>query len=215
MSVDPLRFLALGDSYTIGEGVAAAARWPVVVARQLRACDISVADPEIVAVTGWTTDELAAGMDAATFQPPYALVTLLIGVNNHYRGRDPGNYRDEFAALLERAIHLAGGEAGRVLGVSIPDWGVTRFAKVEERDGARIGAELDALNAAAGRMVETAGGTWADITPISRRCGDAPGMLADDGLHPSGAQYALWAGRIAPLARALLAKQVPCHPTIP
>ncbi len=198
------RFLALGDSYTIGEGVPATTCWPCVVARRLQADGVAVDEPQIVAVTGWSTDELATGMETATFRPPYALVTLLVGVNNQYRGRDLPNYRDEFATLLARAVTLAGNDGGRVLGVSIPDWGVTRFAKVEERDARRIGAELDAFNAAARGMVEGVGGCWADITPVSRRCGDARDMLADDGLHPSARQYALWADVITPLVHRML-----------
>lgn len=204
MTGKPFRFLALGDSYTIGEGVPADARWPVVVARQLRAAGIAIDDPQIVAITGWTTDELDAGMDAATFEPPCDLVTLLIGVNNQYRGRDLANYRDEFTVLLGRAIVLAGGDAGRVLVVSIPDWGVTRFARENGRDGKTIAAELDAFNAIARHEAEAAGAQWADITPVSRQCADADGMLADDGLHPSGRQYALWAEVITPLARHIL-----------
>lgn len=207
MTGKPLRFLALGDSYTIGEGVSVDACWPFIVTQQLRASGIVIDDPDIVAVTGWTTDELAAGMDQATLEPSYDLVTLLIGVNNQYRGRDLANYREEFAALLARTIALAGGDARHVLGVSIPDWGVTRFAKTENRDGARIGAELDAFNTAAQQMVEAARGAWVDITPVSRQCADAPDMLADDGLHPSAMQYRLWAERIMPVARTVLTRQ--------
>ena len=96
-----LRYLALGDSYTIGEGVPAAQRWPQQLAQRLRADGIDLGDPQIIATTGWTTDELSAGMDAATLVPPYDFVTLSIGVNNQYRGRDTDNYRREFAALLK------------------------------------------------------------------------------------------------------------------
>lgn len=208
MTGKPTRFLALGDSYTIGEGVPAEARWPSLVTHKLRISGIVVADPDIVAVTGWTTNELAAGMNLATLDPPYDLVTLLIGVNNHYRGRDLANYREEFAALLARAIELTGGDARHVLGVSIPDWGVTRFARIEQRDGTRIGRELDAFNAAAQQMVEAAGGAWVDITHASRQCADAPDMLADDGLHPSATQYALWAEQIMPVARTVLTRRL-------
>jgi len=199
-----MRFLALGDSYTIGEGVPESARWPAVLARQLRDNGCAVDDPYIVAVTGWTTDELAAGMDAAAFAPPYDLVTLLIGVNNQYRGRDASNYRVEFRALLERAVALAGGRAEHVLAVSIPDWGVTRFARENGNDGARVATAIDAFNAAAREEAGQAGARWADITATSRRCGDAPDMLADDGLHPSARQYALWLPSILPPARAIV-----------
>lgn len=195
-------WLALGDSYTIGEAVAAHERWPVVLAQRLRHAGTPIGEPQIVAVTGWTTDELAQGMDAATLAPPYALVTLQIGVNNQYRGRPAEDYRGEFAGLLARAITLAGGRATRVVVASIPDWGVTRFAAEQGRDRARIAEELDAYNAIAGDVCRGAGVRFVDVTGISRR---HPELLADDGLHPSAAQYALWAQAIEPAARAALA----------
>jgi len=201
-------YLALGDSYTIGEGVAADERWPAQLARRLRALGIALADPAIVATTGWTTDELAAAMDAATFTPPYALVSLLIGVNNQYRGRALDEYRGEFAALLARAGALAGSPA-RVFVVSIPDWGVTRFARGQGRDAAQVGAAIDAFNAAARAIATAAGIPFVDVTTASREAGDGEAMLVADGLHPSAAQYALWTDEIVPVARALLEKAVP------
>jgi lysophospholipase L1-like esterase len=117
------RFLALGDSYTIGEGVAAEGTWPVQLARRLRADGIAIDDPVVIAKTGWSTDELIVAMDTAALAPPYALVTLLIGVNNQYRGRDIDNYREELAMLLRRARALAGTRPHHVTVVSIPDWG--------------------------------------------------------------------------------------------
>jgi len=198
------RFLALGDSYTIGEGVAADERWPLQLARALRARDIAIGDPQIIATTGWTTDELAAAMDAATFTPPYALVTLLIGVNNQYRGRSIENYREEFAGLLGRAIDLAGGDAARVIIVSIPDWGVTRFARDGGRDAVQIGYEIDAFNTVARAISTKHGNAFVDITPASREAGDHDDMLVADGLHPSSLQYALWTRLIEPaVLRAL------------
>lgn len=195
-------FLALGDSYTIGEGVDADERWPAQLARRLGALGVSVAEPLVVARTGWTTDELSAAMDAATLAPPYDLVTLLIGVNNQYRGRALENYRDEFALLLARACDLARTGARGVVVVSIPDWGVTRFAR--DRDARPIGADIDAFNAAA-RAVATAGGVaFVDVTAASRDAGDAQAMLVGDGLHPSAAQYALWTDEILPAARRAL-----------
>ncbi|MCE5231783.1 MAG: SGNH/GDSL hydrolase family protein [Mizugakiibacter sp.] len=202
----PPRFLALGDSYTIGEGVAPSGRWPAQLAARLRAEGIAVADPRIVAVTGWTTDELAAAMDAATFAPPYALVTLLIGVNNQYRGRGLDDYRGEFRALLERALALAGGEPRRTVVVSIPDWGMTPFARAQGRDAAAVAAAIDAFNAVNREEAEARGARWVDVTDLSRERGDAPDMLAEDGLHPSAAQYARWTQRILPAARAALAR---------
>ena len=123
-----MRFLALGDSYTIGETVDSAGRFPVQLARALRARKLNVADPEIVARTGWTTDELAAGIEIAAPAGPYSLVSLLIGVNNQYRGRDAEKYRAEFKSLVARAVEFAAGKPSRVLVLSIPDWGVTPFA---------------------------------------------------------------------------------------
>ncbi|MBK5260447.1 MAG: SGNH/GDSL hydrolase family protein, partial [Thermoanaerobaculia bacterium] len=123
------RFLALGDSYTIGEAVPESERWPVQLANALRARGIDVNGPQIIAKTGWTTDELNAAIDAADPRGPFDLVTLLIGVNNQFRGRDAEQYRGQLAALLQRAIGFAGGDAKRVIVVSIPDWGVMPFAE--------------------------------------------------------------------------------------
>jgi lysophospholipase L1-like esterase len=197
-----LTCLALGDSYTIGEAVAAHERWPAVLVQRLRRSGTPIDEPQIVAITGWTTDELAQGMDAAALLPPYDLVTLQIGVNNQYRGRPADDYRAQFAGLLDRAITLAGDRAARVVVASIPDWGVTRFAREQGRDRARIAAELDAYNALARAESERAGARFVDITGISRR---HPDLLADDGLHPSAAQYALWLEAIEPAVRAALA----------
>ncbi|MEO8779349.1 MAG: GDSL-type esterase/lipase family protein [Rhodanobacter sp.] len=194
----PLRYLALGDSYTIGEAVPAAARWPAVLVARLRRAGVVIDDPRIVAVTGWTTDELAHGMTEAALAPPYDLVTLQIGVNNQYRGRTTADYRLEFAELLARAITLAGNRPARVLVVSIPDWGVTRFAREQGRDPAVITAALNAFNASAQQQAAQAGAHFADITTISRHAADE---LASDGLHPSAAQYARWMTAILPVAR--------------
>ncbi|GAA0724878.1 SGNH/GDSL hydrolase family protein [Dokdonella soli] len=199
------RFLALGDSYTIGEGVAPQERWPVQLAHRLRADDIAIGEPEIIAKTGWTTDELSAAMDAAAFSPPYALVTLLIGVNNQYRGRDLDNYRAEFGALLARAIMLAGGRADRILVVSIPDWGVTRFAREPGRDPERIAAQIDAFNAAARAIAAEREVAFVDVTGISREAGDADDLLVGDGLHPSALQYTRWTAAIHDAAKRSLA----------
>ncbi|MGH8091656.1 MAG: SGNH/GDSL hydrolase family protein [Rudaea sp.] len=198
------RFLALGDSYTIGEGVAANEDWPHQLAAALRAQGVAIAEPEIVARTGWTTDELSAAMDTHAFHRPYALVTLLIGVNNQYRGRDLQNYRAEFRALLERAIVLAGCDAQRVLVVSIPDWGVTRFGTESGRDLAKVAREIDAFNASAAAISTTLHAHYVDVTAISRDRGGDTDMLAADGLHPSAAMYTRWTTAIAPMARSAL-----------
>jgi lysophospholipase L1-like esterase len=183
-----MRFLALGDSYTIGESVDSAGRWPVQLAKALRTRKLNVADPEIVARTGWTTDELAAGIEIAAPSGPYAMVSLLIGVNNQYRGRDAEKYRAEFKSLLAQAAAFAGGKASRVVVLSIPDWGVTPFAS--GRDRAKIGGEIDHFNATAKAETVAAGAHWVDVTPASRE--QRTGWTAADGLHPTAAQYARW-----------------------
>lgn len=194
-----LRILALGDSYTIGESVPVEQRWPVQLAALLRKRGLPVAEPQIIAKTGWTTDELSAAMDAATLTPPYDLVTLLIGVNNQYRGREVDNYRVEFRALLDRAIDLAGDRPDRVLVLSIPDWGITPFAREKQRDAATVAAEIDAYNAVNRGEAQRSGIAWVNITPMTREAATDTTLLAEDGLHPSGRDYARWAG-VADLA---------------
>jgi lysophospholipase L1-like esterase len=198
-----LRFLALGDSYTIGEGVAPDERWPLQLVARLRGEGIDIGEPRIVATTGWTTDELSAAMETADFTPPYALVTLLIGVNNQYRGRGVDEYRAQFRDLLQRAIRLAGGRAAYVIVVSIPDWGVTPFAAREGRDAAAIAREIDAFNTIASAEAASAGAARIDVTSISR-APESRGELVGDGLHPYGSQYARWVEAIMPVARVIL-----------
>ena len=200
-----LSYLALGDSYTIGEGVDVAGRWPVQLAAALRTHGIAIADPRIIATTGWTTDELWAAMDAAEPLDAWDFVSLLIGVNNQYRGRGVDDYVGEFHRLLRRAIALAGDRVDRVLVLSIPDWGVTPFAFASGRDREAIAADLDAYNAAARDLCEAHGVAFVDITGISRDRGGTAEMLADDGLHPSATQYARWAAAALPVAMGLLA----------
>lgn len=205
-----MRFLALGDSYTIGEGVDEGDRWPVRLAALLRERGVAIGDPRIIARTGWTTDELSAALDDADPRGPYALVTLLIGVNNQYRGRSAEEYRGEFADLLRRAVGFAGGDASRVVVVSIPDWGVTPFAA--GRDRATIAAEIDAFNAINRDEARRAGAHWVDVAARSRAAGADPAFLVSDGLHPSGRAYAEWAGLILPTALAALDASNPTRP---
>lgn len=195
-------FLALGDSYTIGEGVDAQMRWPAQLLRLLRSEGVAADEAEVIATTGWTTDELMGAVRAASFRDHYDIVSLLIGVNNQYRGRDPENYRIECGELLDVAIAKAGGNAGKVLMLSIPDWGVTPFARDKGVDGARVATEIDRFNAIARELSRERGTTWIDVTDISRGAGRD--LLADDGLHPSAGQYALWAEQALPAARAIL-----------
>jgi lysophospholipase L1-like esterase len=198
-----MQFLALGDSYTIGESVAPTERWPVQLAALLRAEGLNVTDPLIIATTGWTTDELAAGIDRANPRGPFDLVSLLVGVNNQYRGRSRDEYREQFAALLQRAIGFAGGDPAHVLVLSIPDWSVTPFAS--GRDPAAIAAEIDAFNAINRAEAERLGAHYVDVTAFSREAARDPSLVAGDGLHPSGKMYAKWARLALPAAREALA----------
>jgi lysophospholipase L1-like esterase len=194
--------LALGDSYTIGQSVEEAERWPVQLAELLRAQGVAIEDPIIIARTGWTTAELDAGIDEAAPEGPFDLVSLLIGVNNQYRGLGPLEYRDEFAALLRRAIGFAGGEARRVVVLSIPDWGVTPFAA--ERDGELIGSEIDLFNSMNAAKAAEAEAAYVDVTAISRQAAADRTLIAEDGLHPSGKMYGLWAEEVVRVACSVL-----------
>lgn len=193
-----LRFLALGDSYTIGESVPERDRWPIQLATRLEERGVQVGAPLIIAQTGWTTDELAAAIAERKPRGPFELVTLLIGVNNQYRGRDLEEYRKEFRLLLEQAIRFAGGRAGRVIVVSIPDWGVTPFA--EGRDRSQIAADIDRFNAANRDAARVAAVRYVDVTSVSRLAPLEPALVAGDGLHPSGEMYRRWTDLILPEA---------------
>jgi lysophospholipase L1-like esterase len=210
VSMPSIRYLALGDSYTIGEKVAEKDRWPVQLAALIEASpqfqraagldeDIHV---RIIARTGWTTDELWQGIRAANLEPPYDFVSLLIGVNNQYRGRDIEEYREQFVFLLNKSIEYAGGDPKRVIVLSIPDWGVTPFAA--DRDSQQIAAKIDQFNAVNREETGKAGARHIDITPISREALSDPLLIADDGLHPSGKMYALWVKKVLPVALEIL-----------
>ncbi|WDS35497.1 SGNH/GDSL hydrolase family protein [Pseudoxanthomonas sp.] len=199
------RFLALGDSYTIGEGVTAADRWPMQLARALRADGVGIDDPRIIATTGWTTDELQAALDQAAPAPGFDLVTLLIGVNNQYRGRPLAEYLQQFEALLTCAITLAAGRTQRVIVLSIPDWGATPFAATSGRDLTQISEQIDAFNQEARMACQHRDVSFIDVTSASRQHGAEPAMLVDDGLHPSAAMYTLWTMLAYPTARNALA----------
>ena len=195
------RYLALGDSYTFGEGVSPAETWPVRLAALLRGRAVEIEDPVIVAATGWTTDELLGALRAAPPRGPFQLVSLLIGVNDQYRGRSRASYDAGFRALLDCAVAAAGGEARRVLVLSIPDWSVTPFAA--GRDRARIAREIDELNAVGRSAARLAGSRFVDITAASRAARQ-PALFAADGLHPSGPAYESWARLALPEAWAAL-----------
>lgn len=192
-------YLALGDSYTIGEKVQPQDNFPNQVYTLMKNDSVNFQPPRIIARTGWTTDELEGGIVAANnadpLRPTYDFVSLLIGVNNQYRGRPVDNYKPEFEELLKKAIAYAGNKAERVVVLSIPDWGVTPFA--DGRDRAQIAREIDAYNAANKQIAEQYLVQYIDITPWTREAPADVSLLAADGLHPSGKEYKRWAERIA------------------
>ena len=184
-------YLALGDSYTIGESVSAADRFPDQAVSLLRARNIKINDPKIIATTGWTTQDLINALDADPLKNNYDIVSLLIGVNNQYQGRSIDEYKTEFALLLNRAIKYAGNNAKHVFVLSIPDYSVTPFA--QNADRAKISEEIDQFNSVNKMISSQLGANYIDITPISREAKNDPSLIAGDGLHPSGKQYGLWA----------------------
>jgi lysophospholipase L1-like esterase len=188
--MDTMNYLALGDSYTIGEAVDEAGRFPAQLVAKLNAAGLAFAPPRIVARTGWTTGELLADLAQADPGGGYDLVSLLIGVNNQYRGLDFAIYEREFEQLLRLALAKAGGRPERVCVVSIPDYGVTPFAA--DRDPAKIAREIDAYNATNRALAQRLGVRYFDITPISRGAERDPSLLASDALHPSAKMYAAW-----------------------
>jgi lysophospholipase L1-like esterase len=188
-------YLALGDSYTIGESVPLYESFPYQAVQHLRRAGYAFHAPEIVARTGWTTDELQQGISQYSLLSGYRFVSLLIGVNNQYRGKSTGPYQQEFAALLRQAIGFAGGKTDHVFVLSIPDWGVTPFA--EGRDREQIAREIDAFNEVAMKEAMQQKVHWLDITPGTREAANDKSLLAADLLHPSGKEYARWAHQLA------------------
>ncbi|HEV8082736.1 MAG TPA: SGNH/GDSL hydrolase family protein [Chitinophagaceae bacterium] len=190
-------YLALGDSYTIGESVAASERFPVQTVKILRQQNIDIVDPNIIAVTGWTSGDL---LNALNNDPPknnYSIVTLLIGVNNQYQGKSLNEYKTEFTELLRRAVVYAGNNKAHVFVISIPDYSVTPFA--QGSDTAEIAKEIDDFNAANRAITLSEGLAYIDITSISRDVKNDPSLVAGDGLHPSGEQYKKWSDLLAPV----------------
>jgi lysophospholipase L1-like esterase len=188
--------LCLGDSYTIGEAVQEAERFPMQAVEMLNKKGVHFEKPEIIAKTGWTTDELAAAVKEKHLSGHYDFVTLLIGVNNQYRGRDIDNYRKEFNELLNTAIHYSNGNRAHVFVISIPDWGVTPFGNNDKRGEKQIGEEIDHYNATAKQEALKAKVNYIDITPASRLAKTDAALIATDGLHPSGKMYKQWAEKL-------------------
>jgi len=190
---EKLRFLALGDSYTIGESVPANARWPVQLIDSLNKRGVDGYEPTIIAATGWRTDNLKHAITKAKLKGDFNLVSLLIGVNNFYQGKSPEAYAAEFEELLQTAIQLAAGNKASVFVLSIPDYGFTPFGKDKQEE---ISKGIDAFNAINKSISEKHKIKYYDITDISRRGLKEPDLVATDGLHPSDAMYSEWVARI-------------------
>jgi lysophospholipase L1-like esterase len=189
-----LSYLALGDSYTIGESVSEEERWPNQLTDLLNKKGIPVSRPRIIATTGWRTDNLKEAMKKAGLKNEYDIVSLLIGVNNQYQGKPASEYEEEFENLLTDAMALAKGNPKNVFVVSIPDYGYTPFGREKQKI---ISAQLDEFNAINKRIAEKHGVKYYNITDISRKGLEQPELVAADKLHPSGKMYRLWAERIA------------------
>ena len=192
-----VKYLALGDSYTIGEGVPDSGDWPnqLTAALETLLPESQIEPARIIATTGWTTSNLNAGMDAEQIDTSsFDLVSLLIGVNNQYQGLSLEAYEVEFEALLQRAVDLAGGQTNRVFVVSIPDYGYTPFGQPNQ---ASISSELALFNASCSTLTANAGIAHYNITPISQQWPQSENWVAPDGLHPSGAQYSAWVNSFA------------------
>jgi lysophospholipase L1-like esterase len=197
--------LSLGDSYTIGEGVPLYDSYPYQAVQLLRQSGHPFFAPEIIARTGWTTHELAAALQRIRLLPRYDFVTLLIGVNNQYRGLGIAAYASEFEELLQLSIRLAASPS-HVFVLSIPCWSVTPFAAHNGRDPHQIAREIDAFNEVAQKIARLHGQPFIDITAHSRTVGSAPDAFVADGLHPGPAQYAHWALRLANFVSGQLAQ---------
>jgi lysophospholipase L1-like esterase len=190
---EKIKFLALGDSYTIGEAVDESQRWPVQLVNHLRKKGFKADEPRIIATTGWRTDDLKNAILKENPPKNYNLVSLLIGVNNQYQGRSAEAYAAEFQELLKMAIDFAGGDTSSVFVVSIPDYGFTPFGKEKKED---ITMAIDEFNSVNKKITRALGVKYFNITDISRKGFEDPDLVASDGLHPSGKMYRLWVERI-------------------
>lgn len=197
-------YLALGDSYTIGEAVPIYESFPYQAVQRLRAAGLHFNAPEIVAKTGWTTAELAEHILHTGLNEHYDFVTLLIGVNNQYRGENIKDYKTDLEFLLHKAIHFAGDNANHVIVLSIPDWSVTPFAK--KRDTQKIVEEINSFNKINKSVALQYKVNYLNITDSTRSAAKDASLVTNDGLHPSGKEYGKWADEIAAVIKKLSGK---------
>lgn len=193
--------LALGDSYTIGESVPLHESFPYQTLQLLRKNSLHFNAPEIIAQTGWTTFELAEQILHTKLDDHYDFVTLLIGVNNQYRGLSAEDYEADFEFLVKKAIHLADEKSDHVIVLSIPDWGVTPFAK--SKNAQKIAEEIGAFNEVNKRISMEHKVRYVEITKSTRAVADDSSLLASDGLHYSAKEYANWAGEVAAIIQSI------------
>lgn len=206
-ATEKIDVLALGDSYTKGESVPWGQNFPNQLADSLRSAGYTVAGVRIIAQTGWRTDNLKNNIAALASEigdSTFSLVTLCIGVNNQYQHADFNTYKTEFEQLLQIALERAGGRAGRVVVLSIPDWAYTPYGQTYQAPS-QISYEIDQYNAANKAIAQQYGVSYVDVTAISRRGLYEPGLVAGDGLHPSAEQYSAWVGALLPVVKNLLA----------
>ncbi len=199
-----LRYLALGDSYTVGTGVRPTDAWPWQLISALRSVGFTLADPVIIAQNGWTSDDLLAGISNADPVPGFDLISLLIGVNDQYRNHPLVHYEEVFAELLDNALDLCESSPEKMVVLSIPDWSVTPFANGCQRDV--ITTEIDSFNDTNRLVSQRVGCHYVDLTRLSRAIGGDPNWLADDGLHPNAEFYQQWIELVLPTARKILSK---------
>ena len=195
-------YLALGDSYTIGEQLPFAENFPNQTVQILRRSGLAFYAAEIIAKTGWTTDELSSAIENTTTLENYDIVSLLIGVNNQYRGRSATEFKIEFEHLLQIAIQFSSNRPYRVVVLSIPDWGVTPFAEARQPDGQgrdrkQTAEEIDVYNDICKKSAAAFKANFINITTSQREDGSKADFLAPDGLHPSDKEYNKWAAELA------------------
>jgi lysophospholipase L1-like esterase len=198
----PIRLLALGDSYIVGERVGKIEAWPIQLIRALRSSGRGAEEPTTVAVSGWDTRDLIEALNLSDLESPFDVVTLQIGVNNQFRNGTVSDFEVGLSNLIEKAIDLAGGNVANVVLISIPDWSVTPFAEGAPKQD--IAKSIDEFNAVILELAEESGAKFVDITAISRRAGEQPELIAADGLHPSAEMYAEWVELILPVVEEII-----------
>lgn len=195
-------YLALGDSYTIGQSVPHKERYPFQTVDLLTRAGYNMKSAEIIATSGWTTEDLMTAIKDRQLNTTYDLVSLLIGVNNQYQRRSLTEYRAQFTYLLKRSIKLAGNRPTRVFVISIPDYSVTPFARNSDRN--QIAHEIDMFNRENKRIAALYKVNYLNVTPESRKAATDKSLIAYDDLHFSGKEYSIWASMLAPMITKVL-----------